>query len=1011
MRNRGFIVALTVIITALCLYYLSFTLVSTKIQNQATAYATDASGKVNFNKKQNYLDSIWNEPVFNLLGNPYTFKEIKETELGLGLDLQGGMHVTLEVSPVEIVKGIAGNTKDADFNAAVQTANTAYHKTGGNFVQLFYSAWEKQTNGSKLSTVFANAANKGRISLESSDDAVLKILDTEVESAIDRSFNILRTRVDRFGTSQPNIQRLQGTGRIQVELPGVDNPERVRKLLQGVAKLEFFEVYNLQEYQQSLMAINQKLVAEQKVNHLATGTEKSDNNAVVKSSDEDDLASLTGGKTEGTVAPDSAAAAQAKIDSLQAAMSQNVSPLLALNRSPYGLVYNVKDTVKINRIIERADIKSLLPRNLKFAWEVKPNEANGQELLTLYALKTRRAGQAPLTGEVITDARQDFDQSGRPAISMQMNSVGAKKWKKLTASNIGRQIAIVLDGYAYSAPQVNGEIPNGSSSISGNFSIDEAKDLANILKAGSLPAPTRIVEEAVIGPTLGKEAQQQGIYSVFLGLALVVIFMVAFYAKGGLIANSALVFNIFFILGILANLSAALTLPGIAGIVLTIGMSIDANVLIFERIREEMRSGIPLLSAIDKGYDKAFSSIFDANVTTFLIGVILYVLGQGPVKGFAITLMIGIASSFFSAVFITRVILSWLSKKGNQSKLSFETGMSRNFMQNVNIDFMGARRKVYIISLSFIVVGIGLIIAEGGLNMGVDFKGGRSYVVDFGKSMEASTVKTGISNYEAFEKSGVEVKTYGASDVLKITTSYKIDEDSDNADVEVKQAVINAIAQATGMSSTDDAKNIQENNFAVVSSSKVGATIADDIKYSSMEAGFYALIVLFLYIFIRFRKMGFSAGAILALIHDTCFVFAAFAIVALFGVNYEIDQVFVAAILTIIGYSINDTVVVFDRIREDVAANPNKDIEQTFNMAINNTMSRTLMTSFTTFIVVVVLFLFGGEVLRSFSFAMLVGIAVGTYSSIFVATPIVLDFTYGAERRKAKKLQKAAIAK
>ncbi|GJM62025.1 protein translocase subunit SecDF [Persicobacter diffluens] len=1010
MRNKGFIVTLTLIVTALCLYYLSFTLVSSNIQKDATAYATvlgeDGQPRIDFNKKQKYLDSLWNEPVYNFLGKPFTFKEVKETELGLGLDLQGGMAVTLEVSPVEIVRGIAGNSKDEDFTAALNAANAAFRQTGGDFVGLFASAWKSQTDR-KMSEVFANAANKGRISLDTSDDAILKVLNTEVEGAIDRSFNILRTRVDRFGTSQPNIQRLQGTGRIQVELPGVDNPERVRKLLQGVAKLEFFEVYNIQEYQQSLMAINQKLVAEQKVNPLAAGELKTDADAVVQSSDEDDLASLTG--DDAAVPADSASEAQAAADSLEAVMNANVSPLLALNMSPYGLVYNVKDTVKINRIIERADIKSLLPRDLKFAWDVKATDNEGVQMLTLNALKTRR-GQAPLTGEVITDARQDFDQTGRAAVSMQMNSVGAKKWKKLTSENIGRQVAIVLDGYAYSAPVVNGEIPNGSSSISGNFSIEEAKDLANILKAGSLPAPTRIVEEAVVGPTLGKEAQNQGIYSVLLGLGLVVLFMVAFYAKGGLIANAALLFNIFFILGILANLSAALTLPGIAGIVLTIGMSIDANVLIFERIREEMRLGSSILNAINRGYEKAFSSIFDANVTTFLIGVILYVLGQGPVKGFAITLMIGIASSFFSAVFITRVIVSWLTKKGEQSKLSFETGLSKGFMQNVNFDFMGIRKKVYIGSISFILLGAVLIVAEGGLNLGVDFKGGRSYVVDFGKSMVASDVKTGLSKVEAFQKAGIEVKTYGASDVLKVTTSYLVEDDSDEADVQVRQAIISGLEQSTGLKNISDANNVTEADFAVVSSSKVGATIADDIKASSLEAGFFALIVLFLYILIRFRKMGFSAGAIAALVHDTCFVFAAFAIVALFGVNYEIDQVFVAAILTIIGYSINDTVVVFDRIREDMALNQGKDMEAVFNKAINNTMSRTLMTSATTLIVVLVLFLFGGEVLRSFSFAMLVGVLVGTYSSIFVATPIVLDFTYGEEKRKAKKAGKSVTA-
>ncbi|MFC2126263.1 protein translocase subunit SecDF [Bacteroidota bacterium] len=999
MKNKGFIIFLTTIVTLLCLYYLSFTFISRGIQQDAIEFAMDENGNVDFARKQTYLDSVWNEPAYNFLGIEFTYKEVKETELSLGLDLQGGMHVTLEVSPVDIFKGLSGNSEDPKFLEALRMAQKKQRNSQEKFISLFYESWIEINPGSKLSSIFANSANRGRISFDSSDDQIIQILDAEVEDAIDRSFEILRTRIDRFGTSQPNIQKLQGTGRIQVELPGVENRERVRKLLQGVAKLEFWEVYELQEMSTTLTAINAKLMEQQEADliDLSDLTERdiSEEPSLQENQEEDeDLVSLLGDQDVQQV--DTAAeelAAQIAGDSTTAdSLSMPLSsPIFELRKAPYyGLFYTVKDTSRINRIFKRSEIKTLVPNNMKFLWKNSTIPGDGEEeVLEFFAIKVRRGSQAPLTGEVIVDARQDFDERGQPSVSMQMNATGSKIWRRLTAENLNRRIAVVLDNYVYSAPNVITEIPNGSSQITGNFTIEDAQDLANVLKAGKLPAPTRIVEEAVVGPTLGKEAQKEGVVSIISGLIIVVLFMVFYYSKGGLVANIALVFNIFFILGILAQLNASLTLPGIAGIVLTIGMSIDANVLIFERIREELRNGAGLKKAISTGYSKAYSSIIDANVTTFLTGVILYSFGQGPVRGFATTLMIGIASSFFSAVFITRVVVEWMSRKGDDSKLNFSAGWSKTWLTNLNIDFMSKRRRAYIFSAIFIVAGLVLIIIEGGLNLGVDFKGGRSYVVSFENPVVASDMKTALMTN--FESSGTEVKSFGANNIVKITTSYMVDDESAEADSQVESRLVAGLAEYTGLTYEPDDSKVDETNFTISSSNKVGATIADDIKNASMQAVFFSLVVIFLYILVRFRKWQFGLGAVIALFHDTLFVLGAFAFARLFGKAFEIDQVFIAAMLTIIGYSINDTVVVFDRIRENMALKAGSEIYNVFNEAINKTISRTLITSFTTLIVVLILFIFGGEVLRGFSFALIIGILVGTYSSIFVATPTVLD--------------------
>ena len=980
MQNKGAIVFLTVIITALCLYYLSFTLISNGVQEKATAYATDATGNIDFAKKRAYLDSVWRQPVYNFLGASYTYQEVKETELGLGLDLQGGMHVTLEVSPVEIVKGIAGNPKNELFNASVDQAREAAKTSDAKFVDLFYASWQKNNPGKALSSVFATAANRGKISLESTDSEILEIIDTEVENAIDRSFNILRTRIDRFGTSQPNIQRIAGSGRIQIELPGADNQERVRNLLQGVAKLQFWEVLELNEYGGSIEEVNQAWVADQKnkVGDLATSDSTATDSTATTTdslSVEDSLRNVLEKQLE-------------QIDPMNNA-NASISPLIALRKVDYGLIYDVRDTVIVNRILKNERYQSFLPKDLRLLWGVKPTKAeDGTEILELYAIKLRKGSdQAPLEGDVVTDARQTLDQTSQPAVSMQMNADGARKWRNLTAENVGRRIAVVLDDYVYTAPMVNGEIPNGQSEISGNFTLLEAQDLANILKSGSLPAPTQIVEESIIGPTLGKEAQSQGIISMIAGLALVVLFMVAYYAKGGLVAVAALVFNIFFILGILAQLSTALTLPGIAGIVLTMGMSIDANVLIFERIKDELRNGVNLLSAINIGYEKAFSAILDGNVTTFLTGAILFALGQGPVKGFAIVLMIGIACSFFTSVFITRVMVTWMTKKGDKSNMSFSTPFAKNSLSSLNIDFMSKRKLAYIASSTIIVIGLGLAVVNG-LKLGVDFTGGRSYVVAFNQPMVPSDLKVGLDG--EFDGS-VEVKTYGSNNVLKVTTSYLINEDDDASNKEVEGKVKEGIAAVTGFTFVENSTTLGDKQFSITGSSKVGATVANDIKSSSVQAIILALLAIFLYILMRFRKWQFSLGAIVALAHDALFVIAAFSIAGTFGANFEIDQVFIAAILTVIGYSINDTVIIYDRIRENVENRGSRHLIKVFNDSINETLSRTLITSFTTIIVVIVLLFFGGEVLRGFSFALFVGITVGTFSSIYIATPIVVD--------------------
>ncbi|SIQ54910.1 protein translocase subunit SecDF [Pontibacter lucknowensis] len=991
MRNKNFIIVMTLIVSALCLYYLSFSFVARSVQKDAEAYATDAQGNVDHARQQSYLDSVWREPVYNFLGAEYTYQEVKENELGLGLDLRGGMHVVLEVSPIEIIKSMSGNSKDPNFLKALARAQEMQRNSQEKFTSLFAEAFREIEPDGRLSRIFSNTANRGKISYESSNADVINAIDTEVEDAIERSFNILRTRVDKFGVSQPNIQRLGNSGRIQIELPGIDNPDRVRKLLQGMANLEFWEVWTPEEVSPYFTQLSDHLNAEEKAGRLnlgRTATQSAAANATtpatVQDAAADDVlaqAAATSNDTAAAAAGDTTAlASAAQTDSADALQSLQEEQMGVMGRlftmMPGGIGANVRDTAKINEIFNRPDVRSIFPPNMKFLWGVKPLVGdNRQEFVEFYAVKKGRDGKAPMTGDAVNDARQDFDQNGRPEINMTMTPAGSKRWAKLTGDNVGRQVAIVLDNYVYSAPVVQGEITGGNSSITGNFTIEEAKDLANILKAGKMPAPTRIVEEAIVGPSLGQEAINQGLISTVAGLIMVVIFMIAYYSRGGFIADLALLFNVFFILGVLAQFGAALTLPGIAGIVLTLGMAVDANVLIFERMREESLKGLSMREVINKGYDKAFSTILDANVTTFIVGFILYFFGSGPVKGFAITLMIGIVTSFFTSVFISRILVERVFKKSG--KLSFGTSLSANMFRNVKFDVMKFRKPAYAFSLAVIVFGFVAMYINGGPNLGVDFKGGRSYVVNFDQAIAAPDVRSAL--LDDFESAGTEVKTFGASNRVKITTSWLADDESIQADERVKAALMQGLEQYSNQ------------NPEILSQSKVGATMADDIQKTALVAVLLALVGIFIYVMLRFSKWQFSLGGVVALLHDALMIIAVFSIFDLFGVSYEMDQVFIAAVLTIIGFSINDTVVIFDRVREYMHDNPNKPLRDIVNPALISTFSRTIITSLTLFVVVVILFIFGGEVLRGFSFAMIVGVLAGTYSSLFIATPIVVD--------------------
>ena len=978
MRNKGLIIALTLIVTALCAYFLFFTYVSRGVQQKAVAYAT-RNGKLDETARQHYLDSVWRAPVYG----PFTYREVRQSELGLGLDLKGGMHVTLEVSPVEIVRAMSGNSKDAAFNKALVQAQTAQKAAPTTpFTTLFAQAYQQTSNGQPLARIFANSTNKSRnITINSTNEKVLSAIDKEVEEAIDRSFNILRTRVDKFGVNQPTIQRVKGTGRLQIELPGVDNPDRVRKLLQGQAKLEFWEVWNQNEIGPYLVALDKQLQAKDAAKTAPVASLNMADTTAMAATAKGDTTSLAAQLAKKKSMPGGNSATDSSATASQG------GTLAKLFTMPGRLGVNLRDTSAMNTILRSPEAKAILPPTLSLLWLGKPKTIDKQEYLELIPVRKTRDGVPPMSGEVVSDARADIGQTGQPEVLMSMTPAGSRKWAKMTGANIGKQVAMVLDDYVISAPVVQSEITGGGTSITGDFQIEETQDLANNLKAGKLPAPTRIVEEAVVGPSLGAEAIRQGLLSSLAGVVIIMLFMAFYYGRAGVVADIALLFNIFLILGVLAQFGTALTLPGIAGLILVMGTSVDANVLIFERIREELDHGLGLSDAINKGYSRAFSAIFDSNVTTMLIAVILGFFGTGPVQSFAVTLGIGVLTSFLSAVYVSRLIIEWMVKGNENHPMTFSTSISRNLFKNLNFDIVGKRKIAYTFSLVFILIGFGLMYVQGGPNLGVDFKGGRAYVVDFNKTMVASDVANKIR--PAFQDAGLEVKQFGNPQRLRITTSYLAEDESAAADTKVSGALNQGLQQYSA-----DAP-------AIKSTSKVGATIADDIKRTSVLSLGLTLLGIFIYVLFRFERWQYSMAAVIALFHDALLVIAAFPIARLFGLNYEMDQIFVAALLTVIGFSMNDTVVIYDRIREYLRENPKLTFAQVVNPALNSTFSRTMITFTTVFLVVLVMYIFGGETLRSFSFAMIIGVIFGTYSSLFIATPIILD-TYGKKEERER---------
>ena len=1001
MQNRNVIKIFAILFAIVCLYQLSFTWIVDVVEDDAVAYAADYPAEEQESKKKFYLDSVSSEPVFDILITEYTFAECQQRELNLGLDLKGGMNVTLEVMVVDVVKALSNNSKDEAFTAAITNTLNAQKDSQDDFVTLFGMEYEKVAPAANtgLSAIFSTPDLRDKIQFASTNQEVIAVLDIEVEDAISRSFNILRSRIDRFGVTQPNIQRLETAGRILVELPGIKDPERARKLLQSTAQLEFWETYEYNELFQGFESANSYLRDVETANvSTEDNTEEVAIIEEVKAEKIEEENSLLADVLEGdSLVSDSANVGLsfeefAAENPLYAVLYPNVNQQTGqLNPGPVVGVCAVKDTAAVNTYLSDNAVKKFFPIDVKFAYTVKPYDPDGK-FVQLVALKSDRGGKSAMEGDAVTDANEAFGQySSTAEVSMQMNAEGAKQWKRLTADNIGKSVAIVLDGYVYSYPTVQAEIAGGRSSITGNFTLNEAKDLANILKSGKLPAPARIIEEAIVGPSLGEEAINAGMSSFIFALLLVLAYMIFYYSGAGIVSNIALVANVFFIFGVLSSLGAVLTLPGIAGIILTIGMSVDANVLIYERIREELRSGKGLSLAISDGYKSAYSSIIDANVTTLLTGIILYTFGTGPIKGFATTLVIGILTSLFAAIFITRLVISARLAKGKT--ITFANKITDGAFKNINIDFIGKRKRFYILSSAIILIGVGSLVTKG-LNYGVDFVGGRTYVVRFDETVNNEDLRASLSavfvdadglNYTP------QVKTFGNDNQVKITTSFMIESNEITTDKIVESKLSEGLA-TTGL------------QYEVMSSQKVGPTIADDIKDAAVWSVFFSLLVIFLYILVRFRKWQFSLGAVAAVFHDVLIVLSIFSI--FYGVlpfSLEIDQAFIAALLTIIGYSLNDTVVVFDRVREFMNNNTKKGVHELINGALNSTLSRTINTSLTTFFVLLIIFIFGGEVIRGFMFALMVGVVVGTYSSLFVASPIMLDTIKKKEVKSKRK--------
>ncbi|HCE58651.1 MAG TPA: protein translocase subunit SecDF [Prolixibacteraceae bacterium] len=996
MQSKGAILTFAVLLALVSVYQLTFTWKSKQVEKDAIEYA-----KGNPDEEFHYLDSMSGEVVYNIGVKKFTYKEVKELEMNLGLDLKGGMNVTLEISVVDLIRAMSNYNPDSTFNAALNKAVELQKNSQKDFVTLFGQTYEQMDPNAKLASVFNTLELRERVTFNSSNADVLEVIREETDAAIDNSFNILRTRIDRFGVAQPNIQQLQTKGRILVELPGVKDQARVRNLLQGSAMLEFWETYENQEVYQYLLAANEKIKE-------------------MRGTSETAVADSTVATTE-TAAADSIGTTESLLDEMNDATADTSGvdnmanfredyPLFAvLNPSTdqTGQLYpgpiigmaHFKDTAQVNEYLQHPQVRTLFPQNMKFRWTAKAADEAGN-YYRLIALKVNsRDGRAPLTGDVIVDARQDFDQLGsNPEVSMTMNSEGAKIWQRMTKENIGKSIAVVLDDNVRSFPTVQNEISGGSSSITGLESIEEAKDLANVLKSGKMPAPARIVEEEIVGPSLGKESINKGLMSFAAAFVMVLAYMLFFYSKkAGLTANIALLVNLFFLMGVLASLGAVLTLPGIAGIVLTMGMAVDANVIIYERIQEEIRAGKGVSLAIADGYKNAYSAIIDGQVTTFLTGIILYMFGSGPIKGFATTLMIGILTSLFTAIFITRIIFEWQLKHGK--KITFTAQITKNVLTNVKFPFIDKRKIAYVISGAMIVVSI-ISIAVRGFDFGVDFQGGRTYTVRFDQEVKVAEVQKALT--ADFGGAAPEVKTFGSNDQVRITTKFKIDDLSENVDNEVEQALYNGLKNGglIGSVSYEDFTT----NYRL-SSQKVGPTISDDIKKDAAIAIVVALAMIFLYIMVRFPGWKYGAGGIVSLVHDSIVVLGIFSIFhGILPFSLEIDSAFIAAILTVIGYSINDTVIVYDRIREYLHIHPKHDIKQNMDDAMNHTLRRTMNTSLTTLLVLIVIFIFGGANIRGFIFALLVGIGVGTYSSVFVATPFVYDTVtkFKSFRKKAE---------
>lgn len=1008
MQNKGFVRVFSILLALVCLYYLSFSFVTRKYYKEAAAYANGDPAKESF-----YLDSLANKKVWF---GAYTLKQCREMEVTLGLDLKGGMNVVLELNVPDVVRSLADNNPDPNFNKALEAAYARQATSQKNYIDLFAEEYKKLDPGAHLSALFSTFELKDKITPQSTDAQVIAVLKDELQSAIDNSFNVLRTRIDRFGVVSPNIQRLETAGRILVELPGVKEPARVRKLLQGSANLEFWETYNLTEIGQQLTAADRALA--QALKSTSESSTPADSTAAATSSDLTAKTDTAKSETDSLMAQINAEEKQtpaaAEMSSEEYAKEHPLFALLQLNVDRTGryliagpvVGYAKKtDMDKITEYLNRPEVKAVLPANVLFRWSVKAMDENDQ-FYQLFALKvTNRDGTPAMSGDVVTNATADFAQQqiGRAQyqVNMTMNAEGAREWARLTKENLKRSIAIVLDGMVYSAPTVQTEITGGQSQITGDFTQDEGKDLANVLKSGKMAASVNIVQEDIVGPSLGQEAINAGIISFAIALILLMVYMCAMYGLiPGMIANGALVVNIFFTMGILASFQAVLTLPGIAGMVLTLGMAVDANVLIYERSKEELRAGKPLARAISDGYSNAFSAIFDSNLTTIITGIVLFVFGTGPIRGFATTLIIGLISSFLTSVFITRLVYEALLAKERIKHLTFTTSISKNFLADPKFNFLGKRKIGYIIPLAIILLGC-ISMGTIGLNNGIDFTGGRNYVIRFDKDVRTDELRAALE--PQLQGGSVSVITIGSQNQVRVSTNYKIADNGSEVDDEIVGKLYTGLKPYLPNGTTQE----QFASTNIQSSQKVGPSMADDIKNSAILAVLFAMICMALYILIRFRDVAFSIGVFISVAVTTLCIIAFYTLLwKIMPFSMEVDQTFIAAILTVIGYSINDTVVVFDRIRETIRTYPKRDRYEVINDALNSTLARTFSTSLSTFIVVFIIFLLGGSTIQSFTFAILLGVIIGTYSTLFVATPIA----YEIQRRKAARKTVLATA-